>query len=220
MTAVIFDFDGVLANSVPVYRRAVIETMEGLGVTGSQSAMIDDGDTRTVARQLIDHHNLNVELESLTGAIERNALDQLLTVPSIVPGARELLTGLTTLGVPLAIASLAPRRNILTVLRQDGLEKYFGWITGVEDVRRFKPDPEVFLTAADGLGVTPDGCLAIEDSDSGVAAARAAGMIVVALTTTLPAERLQEAHKIVPRLADLNPETLADIFREFRQDAD
>ena len=115
--------------------------------------------------------------------------------------------------VRTAIASLAPRRNIDGVLRQEELQDFFDAIITIENIERIKPDPEVFLKAAEALNVLPSECVAIEDSDRGVAAAVAAGMTTVALTTTLPADRLRHAHLVVPKLADVTLAILQEVHR-------
>ncbi|VVM06213.1 HAD family hydrolase, partial [Methylacidimicrobium tartarophylax] len=92
--------------------------------------------------------------------------------------------------VPTAIASSSQRANIDLVLEKLALRAMFPTIVAAEDVSRGKPDPEVFLTAADRLGVPPHRCVVFEDAPAGVEAGKRAGMKVVALTTTRPPEAL------------------------------
>ena len=208
LRAVIFDFDGVLADSVPVYREAVAQAAGEAGVDGAGMELIAAADTRTVARAIIERYHLDVTVETLTDQIEKFALDRLLTAPRIVAGARSLLESIRSFGLRAAIASLAPRQNIDGILRQEGLLDFFAAIVTIENIERIKPDPEVYLKAAAALDVSPGDCIAIEDSDRGVTAALAAGMTVIALTTTLPADRLGHAHLVVPTLADLSLEDM------------
>ncbi len=213
LKAVIFDFDGVLADSVPVYQQAVKDTIGQAGVDGFDDGLIAAADTRTVAQRIIEQYNLTVDVETMTRQIEKNALDRLLTVHSIVPGARALVEVFRDAKLKTAIASLAPRRNIDSVLKQAGMTEHFDAIISVDDISRLKPDPEVFLKAARAVGVDPGDCVGIEDSDKGVTAINAAEMVSIALTTTFPVDRLTHAKLIVRGLSDLS----LDLVRETHQ---
>ena len=106
--------------------------------------------------------------------------------------------------IPCAIASSTHRENITTTLEVLGLEEFFPAIVAGEDVKRGKPDPEVFLTAARQIGVEPGNAVVFEDALVGIAAARAAGMRVVAVATTEPKEKLSHADWVVDRLDELS----------------
>ena len=93
-----------------------------------------------------------------------------------LPGAAAWVTRLGAAGWRQAIASSAPRLNVEVVLRVLGLEPQFGALVAAEDVRHGKPDPEVFLTAAERLGVPPTRCVVVEDAEHGIEAARRGGM--------------------------------------------
>jgi HAD superfamily hydrolase (TIGR01509 family) len=93
-----------------------------------------------------------------------------------LPGAREWLSSLRAAGWRQAIASSAPRLNVETMLRVLNLASYLDAVVSAEDVTLGKPDPQVFLTAAAKLGVTPSRCIVVEDAAAGVEAARRAGM--------------------------------------------
>jgi HAD superfamily hydrolase (TIGR01509 family) len=214
LQAVIFDFDGVLADSVPVYREAVTRVANQAGIDDPDAEQIAQADTWTVAQRIIRQYNLDVDTATLVRHIEQQALDRLLVTPSIVPGVQALIAALRAAGLQTAIASLAPRRNIEAVLAQVGMQNDFAAIITVEDVSRIKPDPEVYQKAAQAVGVTGSACVAIEDSDLGVSSALAAGMIAIALTTTFPAERLHHAHYICDRLENLTLDKLRRIHRE------
>jgi beta-phosphoglucomutase-like phosphatase (HAD superfamily) len=97
----------------------------------------------------------------------------------------------------LAVASGSLRTAIGGVLALRGLRQHFGPTVSVQDVARGKPAPDLFLRAAELLGIAPAACVVIEDSVPGVNAARAAGMRVIAITNTTPAERLAEADAVV-----------------------
>jgi alpha,alpha-trehalose phosphorylase len=211
LKAVIFDFDGVLADSIPVYRAAVDETADDAGIDDADAGQIASADTWTVAQRIIKQYDLDVDVETMVRQIEDHALDRLLVTPCIVPGARELIVSIQQARLKTAVASLAPRRNIEAVLAQAEMQEFFDALVSIEDITKIKPDPEVFLQAADAVGVAGSECIAIEDSDRGITAALAAGMTAIALTTTLPADRLLHAHYITERLANLTLEKLRQI---------
>lgn len=129
-----------------------------------------------------------------------------------LPGVREWLERLDRAGIPRIIASSTHRENIETILRLTGMDGFQG-IISAEDVERGKPAPDVFLLAAARLGLPPTRCVVFEDAPVGLAAARAAGMRVVAVTTTNPADTLKAADLIVPRLDALSIEQISRLVR-------
>jgi beta-phosphoglucomutase family hydrolase len=121
-----------------------------------------------------------------------------------LPGVPEFLEALRAAGIPCAIGSSTPRENIDFVLGIVGLSRYFSHIVASEDVVHGKPDPEVFLLCAKALGFAPGNCVVFEDAHVGIEAARAAGMNVIAVATTHPADSLREADRVVRRLDELS----------------
>jgi beta-phosphoglucomutase len=99
----------------------------------------------------------------------------------LLPGARTLLDDLHRAGFVQAIGSSAPRANLELILRLTGVARFFDAAIGSEDTQRGKPDPQVFLVAAERLGVPPARCVVFEDAVAGVQAARAGGMKAVAV---------------------------------------
>ena len=99
----------------------------------------------------------------------------------------------------LAVVSGSAREEIEPVLEVAGVRDAFAVIVSVDDIRRSKPDPEGYLLALHLLGLEPRHAAAVEDSEAGVAAAKAAGLYCAAVTTTLPAERLSEADELAER---------------------
>ncbi len=129
-----------------------------------------------------------------------------------LPGAKEWIEQLRAAGIRCAIGSATSRRNIDFLLRQFGLDSSFDVIAAAEDASKSKPDPEVFLVAAQKLGADPARCVVFEDAPMGVAAARAAGMRVIAVQTTNPPEALAAADRIVERLDALSVEEMGRWF--------
>lgn len=122
-----------------------------------------------------------------------------------IVGALELVAALSSAGWKQAIATSAPRANL--VLMND-LFDFSRWIPVqlcVDDVSRGKPDPETFLLAAERSEVAPERCVVVEDSPSGIMAARTAGMASIGVTTTRTADELKQANRVVESLAELTP---------------
>jgi HAD superfamily hydrolase (TIGR01509 family) len=223
MRAVLFDFDGVLVDSEPLHFRALRDCLAGEGI-----ALTEDEYNRTYIGY-DDWTALRIALERHTGEattparvhqlVERKAAidDALLPEVPFYPGARDLVRALAA-EVPLAIASGALHDEIERTLVAGGLADAFTAIVGADDVRRTKPHPEPYLAAmravaARAPGISPPQCLVIEDSTTGVTAGRAAGMRVLAVAHTSPAERLRAAHHVAPALAGLRPDDLRALFR-------
>src|ERR1700761_3422727 len=127
-----------------------------------------------------------------------------------LPGVREFLQALKDHGIPCIIGSSTHRENVTTTLEVLGLEDFFVDLVTAEDVKRGKPDPEVFLTAATRIDVAPVNAIVFEDALVGIAAAQAAGMRVVAVTTTEPKDKLAHADWVVDRLDELSVSQLWD----------
>ena len=122
----------------------------------------------------------------------------------LLPGVGEWLARLQAAGFRQAIASAAPRANIEALVEVLGVAQFFDAYVGAEDVQRGKPDPQVFLTAAERLGVPPARCVVLEDAHAGVEAAHRAGMRAIAVRTSHAAI---EADIVVDTLDQLPPDT-------------
>jgi len=129
-------------------------------------------------------------------------------------GATELIRELSAAGFKLAVGSSGPPENVaLAVDRLKAGQLFNALITG-RDVQRGKPDPQVFLLAADRMGVSPANCAVVEDAPVGIAAANAAGMASIALLSTgHTAASVQAAKLIVNSLRELSPERIAELIK-------
>ena len=137
---------------------------------------------------------------------------------TVFPGARELVRALAAC-MPLAIASGARREEIEAILAGIGLRDAFEAVVGAEDAARTKPDPAPYLEAARQLGarvsgLAPQQCVAFEDSVPGLVAALGAGMKVVGVAHSYPAEKLRSAHRVVDALTALEPDSLEALFED------
>ncbi len=133
-----------------------------------------------------------------------------------LPGVVAWLKLLRQALVPCAIGSSTERLNIACVLEQTGLEEYFDEIVSADDVRRGKPDPQVFLLASEWIEVPPHRCVVFEDAPVGLQAAKAGAMKSVGVATTHPAESLQGADLKVTRLDELTLEAIQKLLGNSR----
>ncbi len=198
---VIFDFDGVLIDSEPLHVRAFQEVLAAYGRTLTEqeyyASYIVYSD-REVLERLLPGGEV---LEAALAAKERRYLELMQTgIPTFRDGLA-LLSRTDGWRVGLATGSLRP--EVERVLRSLGIRERFGAVVTREDCRNGKPDPEPFLLAAWGLGLAPGRCVVIEDTPGGVQAAKAAGMVCVAVTHSCPRESLHGADLVVDDLASV-----------------
>lgn len=183
--ALIFDMDGVLIDSNPVHREAweIYNRRFGLETTEAMHESMygrrNDEIVRTFFGELPpgEAFSRGAEKEKLYRELMGGRIESFL-----VPGLRKFLE--TYRDAPMAVASNGERENVALILDGSGLRGYFRIALDGHQVQNPKPHPEIYLRAAKGLGVPPSNCIVLEDSHSGVAAARAAGMRVIGLRTT------------------------------------
>jgi len=199
LRAVVFDLDGVVADSEPLHVRAWVQVLDGLGVSVGQigepslAAWVGVPDVEIVGG-LVERFGLPLGAEELLDrkrAAYRALIPEALTA---FPGVREELASWD--GVPLGMATATPRREAELMLATLGLSGVFRVLVTRDEVRRSKPAPDCYLLAAGLLGLDPARCAAVEDAPYGVRSAREAGMQVLGVTTSYPAERLGEAHRL------------------------
>jgi beta-phosphoglucomutase family hydrolase len=206
MAGAIFDWDGVVINSASHHETSWERLARECGYTLPENHFKRGFGMKNevIIPELLRWTSIPTEIRILSlrkEAIYREVVRELGIQP--LPGVREWLASLRAEGVPCVIASSTHRENITTALEILGLEEFFRDAVTSEDVSRGKPHPEVFLTAAKRLGVAPEDCVVFEDALVGIAAAKAAGMRVVAVTTTEPAEKLAHADWVVDQLDQL-----------------
>lgn len=179
MKAVIFDMDGVLVDSQPYHFKADIDTMTEYGVIKDQKFYESFAGTLTADRMrtLKEMFGLDVPVEEMTIKRENMILD-IMGKEDIKPvsGIPEFLRSIKEKGLTTAVASSSDYKLINLILDRLKIAKYFDSVTSGSDVKRGKPSPDVFLLAAERIGIEPAECLVVEDSENGVKAAKAAGM--------------------------------------------
>jgi len=203
----IFDWDGVIINSAAQHEVSWDRLAKECGKTLPEDHFKRGFGMKNevIIPELLGWTTVPVEIRILSlrkEAIYREIVrEQGMTA---LPGVEPWLRTLRDEGIACAIASSTHRENITTTIEVLGLEEFFAVIIAGEDVKRGKPDPEVFLTAARQIGVEPGDAVVFEDALVGIAAARAAGMRVVAVATTEPKEKLNHADWVVERMDELS----------------
>jgi HAD superfamily hydrolase (TIGR01509 family) len=220
--AVIFDFDGVIANSEPLHFRAFRDVLAGerVGLTEAEYFERYLGFNDLAAFQAVAaDRQLAWDEAAIAGLIEQKArvLEALERGESLLfAGARETIERLAV-RCPLAIASGALEEEITRVLEREGLRHHFVALVSSDDRTASKPSPEPYqlavrrLAQATGVAVAAGECVAIEDSPWGLASARGAGLRTVAVAHTYGAAALGEADTVVDRLEAITWELLGKL---------
>jgi HAD superfamily hydrolase (TIGR01509 family) len=207
ITAVVFDFDGVLANSEPLHLMASRKVFASLGVEVTRDdyfAHYLGYDDREMFRRFAEREHLALDAKKLQALIVEKAriFDKMLDDTDVLyPEAAECVRRLAA-RFPLAIASGALRHEIEMVLARARLDSYFRFIIAAGDTVNGKPSPDPYVLAAERHGMPARACVAIEDSKHGIAAAKAAGMKSVGITTSYSAQELRAADLVVASLAE------------------
>ena len=219
----IFDVDGVIADTEEVNARASIQMFEDLfGLRGVRREDFEAGLGRgaeAYVRAAADIHGLALSEEQAARAVrvrQANFLKILAKEPlPAFPGVRELIeAGLARDAVRLAIATSSTREKSRAVLRAARIPiERMAYVTG-EDASRKKPHPELFLTAVARLGLEPRQCAVIEDAPNGVEAAHAAGCVCLAVTNSVAAAKLAAAERVVASLVGVGIDDLLDLIRQ------
>lgn len=212
---VIFDMDGVLVDNMRAHFEAFAELAKRYHITESPCkdfSSLNGRGNEDVIRALVPAEIVEAHGVEALGR-EKEAIYRQIFEATIEPnvGLVALLEELEAAGIPCAVGSSGPSENVEFVLRHCGIERFFAVRISGDMVTKCKPNPEIFLTAADRLGLEPEECLVFEDAVSGIMAAQAAGMKVVALTTTHTADELLA--KVKPDLVvpNFEPLTLAQL---------
>ncbi len=179
----IFDCDGTLIDSMPVHYRAWDEAMRRQGMPGRLDEelfySLGGVPTRRVAELIAKHYGLTIEVEQVFHLKENLFLELLADVKHIRPVV-DFARRAAAAGAPVSVASGGPRDVVNHSLRLAGLAPLFPIVVTPEDVaQRGKPAPDMFLLAAQKMGVPPARCLVFEDAEPGHQAAAAAGMLSV-----------------------------------------
>src|SRR5262245_10416919 len=224
LRAIVFDFDGVLANSEPLhfqsYRTVLAEERIDLTESDYYARYLgfdDVGAFQLVARE----HQREWSAETIADLIARKArhMEELeRNISVLFPGAADVVRRAAE-AVPIAIASGALGHEIRRVLDREGLTACFRAIVAAEDTPSSKPAPDPYLHAvallgAGGAPLSPRDCVAIEDSHWGLESARRAGLRTIAVAHTYPASAFAHADLVVAAIADVSVKRLSELYRD------
>ena len=199
--AIIFDMDGVLVDSLPAHLKAwqAFLKQHGVAYTKEDFAREIGPSTKELMAARITKHQLPLALDQAVEEKERLFEAQ---QPMLFPGVPETLRSLQK-RYALGVATSADRTLASSVLGRTQIASCFQTLVGSDEVARAKPDPALFLQAANRLGIKPEACVVVEDSPRGIEAAKAAKMRVIGITTSFPKERLQQADVIIEHFAEI-----------------
>jgi HAD superfamily hydrolase (TIGR01509 family) len=181
--AVIFDMDGVLVDGEPLHFEAVNELLGEEGLSISLDAYKPYMGTKTGWADMMRDYGLSRPQEEYSARYREIILRRYRERSAPLPGATELVRALHAGGQRLAVASSSIEPWVEACLGRIGLRRHFELLVTGSDVERGKPAPDIYLMAADRLGVDPSACLAFEDAPAGIESARRAGMTVWAVRT-------------------------------------
>lgn len=208
--AVIFDMDGLLVDSEPLWWRVEMTVLQGVGVPLTEEMCLETMGTRVdemVAHWFERYPWAGAGVEE-TAASVVDLVGQLIRAEAVaMPGAMELVARLNEQDRLLAVASSSPGSLIDAVLASLDLEGKFAALYTAADETAGKPDPAVYLSAAMGLKVNPSKCLVFEDSTAGIKAGKGAGMTVVAVSP--------EIRGVDTSLADFRVNSLMECIPDF-----
>ncbi len=203
--AVIFDMDGVLADSEPLYHQGLNEVLRdfGLSITEEQHTALLGMTVPATWDAIFEWYSPDASYDECVARYDK-AMVRLLSQPqSPLPGVRELLSELKRRDVPRALASSSWPNWVEALLKSTGLDGSFNVCVSSTSVENGKPAPDIFLYTAAKVGVAPEQCVVLEDSRTGILAAKAAGTYAIqvrAASTALPP--LPEADLVLERVSD------------------
>ena len=212
--ALLWDLDGVIADTAPSHFRAWQRLADDRGVTF----------TEVDFKQTFGKRNPEIIAEKFGGNIPADEAQALAQRKEEVfrriigqsvrpfPGVLNLMLSLRAAGWTMALVSSTPIENITLILSALQIRGQFDTVVSDADVTHGKPDPEGYVLAAERLGAAADRCVVIEDAIAGVTAAKSAGMKCVAVTNTHPAERLREADIVVDSLDEVSADTVESLL--------
>ncbi|HEU0265093.1 MAG TPA: HAD family phosphatase [Geobacterales bacterium] len=226
LAAVIFDFDGIIVDTEPMHYRAFMRVLEPLELGYSWESYLEEYigfDDRDAFREVYARHGRSLstsELETLIAAKAAAFQEVIANGVTPYPGVVELLDDLNG-RIPLALCSGALRSDIIPIVTRLGIRGAFDVMVTADDVAASKPDPESYRLAHEllqqsyaGREIPQSQTLAIEDTPAGITSARRAGLKVLAVTNSYPADRLKGGATVVDSLQGLNRQRLAAFLRD------
>lgn len=213
--AVIFDMDGVICHTNPYHSQAFRQffAKRNLSPTDEEFAQHMFGKSNSyILKHFLQRDVVGEEFAQLED--EKESLFREIYEPHVDPvhGFLAFLKDLKTHGIKTAVATSAPRANLDLIAGKLELSESMESFMASEDVTKHKPDPQVYLTSAERLGVKPENCVVFEDSFSGVSAALNAGMKVVGVLTSHSLSELPPCNEYIKDYQEMTYERVAELF--------
>ena len=206
--------DGVIVDTARYHLKAWQEVFRKRGVNFTEAdfrrtfGQRNDTIIKTVLGREVSQEEMNAIAKEKEESFRRSIEQKLKPLPGVI----ELMTSVKERGFQMALASSAPIENIQLVSQTLGISDCFESIISDKDVTEGKPNPQVFLLAAERLGVGPRDCIVIEDAVAGVTAAKRAGMYCLAVTSTHPRQSLMAADLVVDTLEAISADDIERLF--------
>ena len=215
LRAVIFDMDGVLADTEPIYMEINRDLLSELGIALPFELLLPyvGVPAKRMWSELRSRFEIQQPLSELIRLEKDRQVQQLKGMKQIpeIPGVRPLLEELSQMGIPMAVASSSSREIVELILSKVAVRHFFRATVSGQDVPQGKPAPDIFLKAAETLGVEPRNCVVIEDSPPGVKGAKNAGMACVGFANTHSGKLDLSGADLI--LSDFSPESRLKIKR-------
>lgn len=222
LEAIIFDMDGVLVDSEYTYFQSKSQILKEAGheVEDSYHFQFMGTTSEYMWAQMKEEFDLPLSVaeyvqkmtELRQGMIKRDGV-------RVIPHVQDFVKRLSEAGLKLAVASSSSLAEIKKNLAEIGLVDYFSEVVSTEEVTHSKPAPDVYLAAAERIGIKPTNCLGIEDTKNGAGAVHNAGMVCVGFANPeFPKQDLASADVVVSSFEDLAAESLVKIYQEVREE--
>jgi beta-phosphoglucomutase len=215
LKGVLFDLDGTLVDNNEVHYKAWKKYLSDSGIEISDEDFKENisGRTNEDAVEHIYNKKMSKD-EAEKYYLAKEEVYRQMYEPDIKPinGLEKFLRELQDNGIDMAIATSGIRVNIQFMFRHIPIQQFFKTVIDSTAITNGKPDPEIFLNTAKALGIPPESCVVFEDSTSGVQAGKAAGMKVVALTTTHTREELKDADIVIKDYTQISYQKLESLI--------
>lgn len=208
----IFDMDGTIADSEKIAQRVTIDYFKSKGITINKKEQKDvfGLNWKDLVREILKRNGMEYS-QTLKDTLKERYVRTMKKEVEAIPGAHDLLIYLKK-SLPLALATNSRMREVDIICFKLDFNKFFDLKLARDHVKNAKPDPEIYLKAADNFNVKPDECIVFEDSVVGIKAAKAAGMSCIAITTTYQPEFLKEADLIIESYDEGSFKIIKDTF--------
>jgi beta-phosphoglucomutase family hydrolase len=212
---IIFDMDGVLADTGLIHFDSWVILGKKIGIKFTKEffELTFGQQSLTVTRKLVGPDVDKELIEDWANFKEKKYREMIKDKLKPLPGAIEIVSDLKSKGFKLAVGSSGPSENVDMLLNTLKIKGFFDVVITAAEVEKGKPEPDVFLIAAKALQIDPKNCIVIEDAPVGIEAAKRAGMIPIALTTTHNKEELLGAHLIIKDLTEISIDDIMNLFK-------